>query len=127
MADLNLEVRAYADRVALAAAADMLRDTDRRAPVRTGQLRGTGDIVRKGSGRVEIRYPAEYASFTDTGTRPHTIRPRNRKVLRFRVGSTLVYTRRVDHPGTRGTRWYSDVVNLSGWQAALRRAAGRVR
>lgn len=127
MADLAFEVRQYADRVAQTAAVDLLRQSDAKAPVDTGQLRGTGDVARRGVARFQVRYPADYASYTDTGTRPHVIRPRNARVLRFTVGSTTVFTRKVNHPGTRGTRWFADTFTDASWGAALRRAAQRTR
>lgn len=39
------------------------------------------------------------------GTEPHTIRPRRRKALRFRVGGVVVFAARVDHPGTKANRY----------------------
>lgn len=35
------------------------------------------------------------------GTRPHLIRPKNAKALRFRVDGKVVYAKVVRHPGTR--------------------------
>ncbi|MFF4755553.1 hypothetical protein ACWD5R_32000 [Streptomyces sp. NPDC002514] len=35
------------------------------------------------------------------GTRPHIIRPRRAKVLRFEVGGRVVYSAYARHPGTR--------------------------
>lgn len=35
------------------------------------------------------------------GTRPHIIRPKNAKTLRFKVGGRVVYAKVVHHPGTR--------------------------
>ncbi len=37
----------------------------------------------------------------ETGTKPHTIVPVRAMALRFKVGSIVVYTKRVNHPGTR--------------------------
>ncbi|MFE7530877.1 hypothetical protein ACFU7Y_34960 [Kitasatospora sp. NPDC057542] len=39
--------------------------------------------------------------FVLDGTRPHIIRPRNRRALRFEVAAQVVYARLVHHPGTR--------------------------
>lgn len=35
-------------------------------------------------------------------TRPHIIRPRNATILRFEIGSQVVWAREVHHPGTKG-------------------------
>lgn len=77
-------------------------------PVDTGNLRASlqmritkqGDIF---SGTV---YTAvNYAQYVHEGTRPHVIRPRTAGgVLRFPVpprSSNIVFTRHVNHPGTR--------------------------
>jgi hypothetical protein len=51
-------------------------------------------------GIVMVDHPA--AHFVFNGTRPHEIRPkRSGGVLRFRIGSTVVYARHVNHPGTK--------------------------
>ena len=64
--------------------------------------------------RAETIASADYAAFVERGTRPHEIRPRNRKVLRFaadagsarlsgspRKGGRVRFAKRVQHPGTR--------------------------
>ena len=68
------------------------------------------------------------AVFQEEGTRPHTIVPRNAKVLRFapdasgrrlsgrpRKGARVVFAKRVRHPGTKGVHWAA-----RGIQAAAR-------
>jgi hypothetical protein len=35
------------------------------------------------------------------GTRPHIIRPRTKRVLKFTVGGRTVFAKMVRHPGTR--------------------------
>jgi hypothetical protein len=42
-----------------------------------------------------------YAQIVTSGSRPHIIQARTAKALRFVVGGQVVYTRRVQHPGTR--------------------------
>lgn len=56
---------------------------------------------------------AGYAAYVELGTRPHVIRPKRKRVLawpangsarlsgRVRSGGSLVFARRVNHPGTR--------------------------
>lgn len=46
-----------------------------------------------------------YAPWEHDGTRPHLIRPRIRKALRFPVGGTVVFSQLVHHPGTQGSHF----------------------
>ena len=76
------------------------------APVDTGRLRaaiGPPKYSRTWTlrPRVTIEVNVDYASFVHDGTRPHVIRPRNARALRFMVGGQVVYARVVHHPGTR--------------------------
>lgn len=70
-----------------------------------GHMGQTVRPIFKGSkanplGIVMVDHPA--ASFVMNGTSPHTILPRRRNgVLRFTVGGRIVFSRRVDHPGTK--------------------------
>lgn len=45
---------------------------------------------------------APYAPFVVFGTRPHDIRPKNKKALRWAVGGKFVFAKFVRHPGYRG-------------------------
>lgn len=49
--------------------------------------------------RIESNHPA--TMFVIKGTRPHLIRPRYRKALKFRVGGRTVFAKLVHHPGTK--------------------------
>lgn len=75
------------------------------APVRTGRLRSSirAEAPRFFSftGRVTVGSDLEYAGFVNDGTRPHVIRPRRAKALRFTVGGRVVYATVVNHPGAR--------------------------
>jgi len=75
------------------------------APVRTGRLRSSirAEPPRIFSlrGSVTVGSDLEYAAMVNDGTRPHVIRPRNAKVLRFTVGGQVVFARVVNHPGTK--------------------------
>lgn len=86
--------------------------------VRTGYLKSTisaDKVTRVGpwelSGGVSAGAP--YAGFVHEGTRPHVIRPRRARALRFEIGGRVVFAQRVNHPGYRGN-------------AFLRNAAHRV-
>lgn len=73
-------------------------------PVRTGNL---GRTI--GEGAISISGPytttgsvhatAKYAAPVHEGSRPHLIRPRNAKALRFVVGGRTVFAQLVHHPG----------------------------
>lgn len=74
------------------------------APVDTGRLRASieGRLNRTWTLRPQFTVGSnvEYASYVHDGTRPHIIRPRNARALRFVVGGQVVYARVVHHPGT---------------------------
>lgn len=46
----------------------------------------------------------------DQGSRPHVIRARRRKTLRFVVNGRVVFRRKVDHPGTQGSGFLTDAL-----------------
>jgi hypothetical protein len=43
----------------------------------------------------------EIYGYVDKGTRPHIIVAKNARVLRFETGGDIVFTPRVNHPGTK--------------------------
>jgi hypothetical protein len=74
-------------------------------PVDTGRLRGSGRM-RLGEGRRGpsgfVEYPVDYAAAVHDGSRPHRIRARSGKFLKFEVGGRTVFARSVWNRGTRG-------------------------
>jgi hypothetical protein len=50
-------------------------------------------------GRVYTK--VNYAWFVHEGTKPHVIRPRNKKALKFKVGGRTIIVSKVNHPGTK--------------------------
>ena len=48
------------------------------------------------------------------GSRPHLIRPRRAKYLRFEVAGRVVYTKLVRHPGYVGNPFLTDALKLAG-------------
>lgn len=96
-------------------------------PVDTGYLRGSIHSDHRGE-HAYILAGAEYAQYVNSGTRPHIIRPRNKKVLAFppfgarsgyrggirtgifkfggkSVDVGLVFAKEVHHPGTKGVHF----------------------
>lgn len=74
-------------------------------PVDTGRLRASiqGEARRTWALRPQFTVfsEVEYAPYVNDGTRPHVIRPKNAKALRFVVDGQVVFARVVNHPGTR--------------------------
>jgi hypothetical protein len=87
------------------------------AGISTGQLRAKMEtkrsVERKGL-RGDVGSPVKYAAAHHEGAKPHVIRPRSKKYLRFVVGGTVVFATRVHHPGNRPnpylTRWLREAV-----------------
>jgi hypothetical protein len=84
------------------------------APRKTGNLARTIHLGAVTPTRAETIASADYAAYVERGTRPHEIRPRNRKALRWaadgasarlsgtpRSGGRVRFAKRVMHPGTR--------------------------
>lgn len=49
-----------------------------------------------------------YALPHHEGTKPHIITPNDANILRFTAGGRVVYTHKVNHPGTRPNKYLSD-------------------
>jgi hypothetical protein len=70
-----------------------------RLKVKTGKYRGSFKIVKSRLKR-EVVNTAPHALYVEKGTRPHTIKAKE-KSLRFNVGNRTVYAKQVRHPGTK--------------------------
>lgn len=63
-----------------------------------------GDVIAgKAGARRPGGGPRTVPEILDKGSRPHVIRARRRKALRFVVNGKVVFRRSVMHPGTRGS------------------------
>jgi hypothetical protein len=49
---------------------------------------------------------APYAGFVILGTRPHVIKPKNKKALRWPAGGRFAFAKSVNHPGYRGDNYF---------------------
>lgn len=99
----------------------------RLVPRKTGNLGRSINVGRVTPKSAETIARAAYAAHVEFGTRAHTIVPRRAKALRFapagsgrlsgtpRSGGSVVFARRVRHPGTRPQPFM-----LPGAVAALR-------
>lgn len=86
-------------------------------PVRTGRLRASihpDAVQRVGPWRIEsgVSADAPYAAPVHEGARPHVIRPRIARALRFEVeGGRVVFAARVNHPGQRAQPFLRNAVH----------------
>lgn len=62
-----------------------------------------GDVIAGKAGARKNGRPATVPVILDRGSKPHVIRARRRKALRFVVNGKVVFRRSVMHPGTRGS------------------------
>lgn len=129
VSSLRQKVQTRAARAQVLAAADMKTAYRAASPYKSGDTQESVDVVNFVVGRDRLTCVAHattpQARWTDEGTRPHTIRPRHKKVLRFKYKGRLVYARQVNHPGTKATRWFSSL-GAREWGPALERAFRRL-
>lgn len=100
---------------------------------RTGALRRSFRAklsIFAGGGRVQVGTAHKLAKFAEFGTRPHTIRPRRGKRLRFVSIEGTVFAQSVRHPGTPPrkmlpSRAVADRIAERALAATLRRDLGR--
>ena len=76
------------------------------APKKTGRLRESILVRRRRRGYEVVMggSKAPYAPIIELGSRPHRIRARRCKALRFEVDGEIVYAKYVTHPGTKPQR-----------------------
>jgi len=89
----------------------MMMAAKAQVPTGTGKLRASIKMIhsRNGLGQyIDIGSNLNYALYVHEGTRPHEIVPENNKVLRFSGGGRVIYTHKVEHPGTRPNKYLSD-------------------
>lgn len=68
---------------------------------RTGRLRAgiSSRLTSRTSARVTSS--AKHSHYVEDGTRPHVIRPRRKKALRFVQNGVVRFAKQVNHPGTK--------------------------
>jgi len=104
-------------KLSVAAEAEVRRGADKHT--KTGRLFQSVYNREISNGREVGHDPerAPHALFVVGGTRPHVIEPKNRKVLRFPVGSggntRFVFARRVNHPGYKGDDYMTPAANAA--------------
>jgi len=90
--------------VLIGASNQILAEMESRVPVDSGRLR-TSLRIKVEADRVTIGPDdsiADYGGYVEFGTKPHVIRPKTPGgVLVFKMNGTLVYAKKVNHPGTK--------------------------
>lgn len=87
----------------------------RQVGVDTGRLRDSIHSIHMRDARSQYLWIGSneaHALMHHQGTKPHTIVPREAPILRFTSGSRIIYSRHVEHPGTRPNRYLSDQLYL---------------
>lgn len=91
-------------------------DAKRNAPVNKqsggGTLRQSISSRMQGKASAVVEARAKYSAYVDQGTRPHTIRVINRKVLANRR-TGQIFGKVVKHPGTRKQPFFTDAVQVN--------------
>ncbi len=124
VSDMLSAVSDWAEEVHGDAVGVIQRNLDDVRPYRDGELAASETLADFGRLHTEIAYTAEHASYTDEGTSPHKIE--GNPLLAFDWDGDFVIVHSVNHPGTQGTRWFSDTMTDSTWGDALEEAAARV-
>lgn len=103
-ARLNTAVMDGSERFLRSFVQQSVTEAKRLSPVRTGHMQRTivGEPIRETgpwSLQSGVFVTAHYAAPVHEGARPHVIRPRNARALRFEVNGRVVFAQRVNHPG----------------------------
>lgn len=96
--------------------------------VKSGALRNTigSRIVRSNPGyNVQVfaggtAKTDEYVMAHHDGAKPHVIRPRRKKVLKFQSGGQTVFARKVNHPGNRANPFLRRGAQMAGLRVRRR-------
>jgi hypothetical protein len=114
---LNREVMRKAELFVASFVDRSVTETKKQSPVRTGHMQRTvvADRIRRtGPWALEsgVYVMAHYAAPVHEGARPHVIRPRNARALRFELpNGRVVFARRVNHPGNRPNPFLRNAVH----------------
>jgi hypothetical protein len=83
----------------------------RQVGVDTGELKASIQMIHERVSRgqqLKIGSSLGHALAHHEGTSPHIITPRDAGFIRFSSGGRVIYTHKVNHPGTRPNRYLSD-------------------
>lgn len=69
----------------------------------TGNLRRSisQKVFGADKGLVFVNDTAPYGEYVEFGTKPHVIRPKNRKMLAFKSNGITIFAKKINHPGSK--------------------------
>jgi len=73
-------------------------------------VRATKPVINGTSISSSIGTNVKYAAVHEFGTGPFTIRPKNKKALRFSVGGAFHFAKQVRHPGFPARRMFGSAI-----------------
>ena len=68
---------------------------------RTGNLQNSIGWRAESDTKAVVFAEAEYVPFVEFGTKPHVIRPKDRKALFFVKNGKKIFAKKVNHPGSK--------------------------
>lgn len=99
------------DRALARMAIDIERRAKMKVPVVTGLLKSSGHFQRVGRLSYVVYFNKEYAAHVEFGVGSHTIAPKNKGFLAFKVGDAWVYTKKaVQYPGFKGRFYLTEAI-----------------
>lgn len=113
-ADMLASVRQVLGQLAALAAAHARSTTTFKD--RTGNLRNSITRGEKSTWALFVKaggQGARYAIFIEAGSRPHEIKARRARFLRFEQDGQIVFRKRVFHPGTKPARFMESARNAA--------------
>lgn len=100
-------------------AGEISNDAKDLAPYKTGNLERDIQVFDDNISNLEIEIGnsklTPYARFVHDGTKPHEIRPKNKKALKTPFG----VRKKVNHPGTKANPYLQNAVNKYNFNPAL--------
>lgn len=115
------------DDVMLFVANSMVQDMQAIVPVDTGNLKSAIKVTKEGEGRYRVGpdlTQAPYAWYVEFGTKPHIIKAKPGKSLKFQKDGKTIYAKQVRHPGTKAQPYVRPVIE--NWVSRLSDDAVRV-
>lgn len=87
------------------------------SPQDTGRLAGSWTLQRRSDMYSTIGTNVKYALVQNDGSRPYDIFPRTAKALKFTIGGSVIFAKRVRHPGIKGKKYIEKSIDETNSRA----------